>query len=889
MKTLPVLNKKEEIVSAITKYDVVVLTAETGSGKSTQVPQFLYEAGYKVIVTQPRRIACVSLADFVSTQTNAVIGYHTAFENTVTSDTDIIFCTDGLQMVKTVGGCKVNNQTVLVIDEVHEWNLNVETIIAWLKHEYKSGNKIKVVIMSATFDTGALVQYFSDVALVTAIHIENKIFNVDWHYRTADDITDVIIDQVSKRKNVLVFQPGKREIDNCINVLKQKCENVVILPLHGELPLSAQKVCFQNYSTPKIIVATNVAQTSITIDDIDVVVDTGLEKFVETNDGLESLVYHHTSKADCIQRAGRAGRTKEGNYYLCSNVDFSKRQEYTTPEIQRLLLDKVVLKLSAVGLEAENLEFFHQPDKNSIIEAKRVLMMLGAYNKDGSISRIGHLMSKLPVGSKSARMLIEAAEYGVLDDMIIIAAIIENGSLLAPKFKDYYGDLVSNHYQNYLLWEEYHSLNSDVVAEELIFHKLSNNEIKDTNGINLKIYHKVRDYVEKLTQCAAAILTNKDIPYKQQNIIKAMLPSMVDNLFTLSHSDICCSLTSENTCKLSSLSCLEASWDTKFVIGFPVTISFTDRYGIVRSMNLLQFVSQIQAEDIIEVISPDQIEKRPVKVGYFQDDDRYIYDLEYRFKDYILVIKHHCMANHDDPLYELVQNTYNSSKNHEPCIQVCGKIYSVHWSYYDTPSIEVEQSDVLNFKKNGLTKIITPKGTKVSISLQTEDWYSKTFDTVDAAYTYCSQKIMATMVQELKKSFPSKTGKLETIITWLSEIGPRTITLNGMEEVVYVGLQRDKGTIQLDIFKNQEDSIMSSIQCCQFLIEELVKRKYGDKHFKVINWQGKKVENASTQKAKYEFHENVMMAIREVTVENFLDTLEYLDEIYQLCISEMSV
>ena len=275
---LPIFDKKNEIVKSIEANDVTIITAETGSGKSTQVPQYLYEMGYEVICTQPRRIACVSLADRVSDEMQSegnVVGYHTAFESTRIDETKVLFCTDGLQMAKQVSNRKEKNvgKTALIIDEVHEWNLNIETLIAWVRNEKKVNNsELKVVLMSATVDRENLYSYFNEVTTVGMVNVPNRNYEVTWNksgnYHTGEEI-QIAMKCIEEGKNVLVFQPGKKEIYDFIKALKDMLRfeggaDCVVLPMYGELGISEQKACFRGYDCPKVVVATNIAQTSIT-------------------------------------------------------------------------------------------------------------------------------------------------------------------------------------------------------------------------------------------------------------------------------------------------------------------------------------------------------------------------------------------------------------------------------------------------------------------------------------------------------------------------------------------------------------------------------------------------------------------------------------------------
>ena len=370
MNKLPVENYKEAIIETVRNHDFTLISAETGSGKSTQIPQYLSECYSQVIITEPRVMAAKTLAKRVAEEMEVTlgekVGYRTAYDKCVSVDSKIVYCTDGLQLIRTIFNEDSKAERVLIIDEVHEWNINIETLVAWCKFMQKKWNT-KVVLMSATMDCTDLAEFFGkDCA---TLNINGTLYDVEVEERPKDSLIQTVKENIGKGKNILVFVPGKKEIDE---VIERLCmEDATVLPLHGELDWEEQKKCFAQYSNPKVIVATNVAQTSITIPDIDVVVDSGNAKLSIAVSGIQGLFLKAISQADIAQRKGRAGRTKEGKYFLCSDEPIESREKYTVPEIQRSILDRVVLQIAAAGLDAEELQFYHQPEKESILSAKK--------------------------------------------------------------------------------------------------------------------------------------------------------------------------------------------------------------------------------------------------------------------------------------------------------------------------------------------------------------------------------------------------------------------------------------------------------------------------------------------------------------------------------------
>lgn len=435
--SLPVLAYRERIVASVEANPVTIIVAETGAGKSTQVPRFLAEEGYRVIVTQPRRLAARTVAMRVAmemgSQLGGVVGYATGEDCRTSSQTEVLFCTDGLQLVRELVGGRsaAGGRTILVLDEVHEWNLNMEVLVGWAKMRILAGDDLKVVLMSATVAAEELASFMNDAPVIS---IPGRLFPVERQSAKTDDLVGKAVGFARAGRNVLVFQPGKREIEATVSVIRRELgATAIVLPLHGELDAEEQQKCFSSPSRGmvKVVVSTNVAQTSVTIPDIDAVVDAGTERRIELRDGIEGLYLLPTSRADCEQRAGRAGRTKPGIYVLCSDTPMSERPAFPKAEILRTRLDQTVLRLAAQGFDAAAMEFFHQPDRVEIQRAREALTKLGAIDGAGDVTSMGHRMAKFPVSVQFARMLIEAEHCGVVEQVATIAACLETGEIRA--------------------------------------------------------------------------------------------------------------------------------------------------------------------------------------------------------------------------------------------------------------------------------------------------------------------------------------------------------------------------------------------------------------------------------------------------------------------------
>lgn len=437
---LPVENYRDQILATVSQNPTTIITAETGAGKSTMIPCFLYEAGYKVIVTQPRILAtktvAARVADVLQVTLGGVVGYHTGEGRKCTPTTDILFCTDGLQLVRELAGhAAAGGKTILVLDEVHEWNTNMEVLVAWSRSRQEAGDDLKVVLMSATIEAEELSKFFGGAPVIT---VPGRTYPVTRSVEPADNLENAVVQMAMMGRNVLVFQPGKKEIRETVDALTSRLGSKAdVLPLHGEVDPADQMRCFAPVpkGLVKVVVATNVAQTSVTIPDIDAVVDSGMERRIELRDGIEGLHLLPISLADCDQRAGRAGRTKPGAYVLASDVYRADRPLFPKAEILRTRLDQMVLRLACQGFDATELRFFHQPDQTALAAAKQSLITLGAMHPDGSVTGIGRKMSRLPLAVTLARMLVEAERLGVTEQVATVAACLEAGNILTKDGK----------------------------------------------------------------------------------------------------------------------------------------------------------------------------------------------------------------------------------------------------------------------------------------------------------------------------------------------------------------------------------------------------------------------------------------------------------------------
>lgn len=617
--TLPVFDFYDTIVDAVDQNQVTIITAETGAGKSTQVPQYLAEHGYsKVIVTQPRILAARNLSRRVREEYairtgkdgDDRIGYRTAHERDDSPRTQILYCTDGLQLVREITGAGTEEQQVLVLDEVHEWNENMEVLVAWAKKRCEEEPRFKVIVMSATIETSTLAEYFDTTAVV---NVPGRSYEVK--KRRGTDVLSEIFNQLeaTTKSNMLVFLPGKSEIQNVGEAIKTKADEagVPVIPLHSQLEATAQQEAFANYPNGKIILATNIAQTSVTIDDVDVVIDSGLERRSEVRNGVEGLFIAQISQADCLQRAGRAGRTKAGEYILAPYdimpcLEFDDRPEYATPEIMRKHIDRLTLRLANVGIDIEMLDFYHDPSKKAIQRAKRTLVALGAMTKKGDVTRIGRQMEQFPVESSYGRMLVEAQKYSkeVQTKLAAIIGIQEIGGIVKGgtrytgwrKYtKQYKSDLLSQ-------YDVYLALPLMIAAEY------------EETGIISKNVHKAKEVMERLDRDLGLDpeLLTPIAEDEQDPLLRCIVAGQIDQLWVINEKGEAEHIVTKQKRELSSSTVVR---NPKLVTGTPFDLQVPTRSGDLETLHLVQGVTAVNTDWLLE-LAPELFMSRRGKVQY---------------------------------------------------------------------------------------------------------------------------------------------------------------------------------------------------------------------------------------------------------------------------------
>ncbi len=486
---LPVYQQKERILETLAASQVVVVQSPTGSGKTTQLPVILHEAGYSgsgmIAVTQPRRIAALSVSEFIARQLKTgypgLVGYKMRFEDKTDASTRIKIMTDGILLQEMKLDPWLSRYSVVMVDEAHERSLNIDFVLGLLKRVLAARKEFKVIVSSATMNTEVFSSYFDGCPIVT---IDTVTYPVTLVYDPPEvaastnstvaaqallaKIEDTIGRVLDNREpgDILCFLPGEKIIKDCMERLARAPfgRRLHLVPLYGRLAKEEQERVFDAAppGRKKVVISTNIAETSVTIAGITTVIDSGLAKLNHYNPRTytSSLVETAVSRASCNQRRGRAGRTQPGTCYRLYPVqDFNQRQLYTTEEIYRTDLSEVVLRMSELGItDFQRFDFISPPGREGMEGAVETLRMLGALEGDNTLSPIGRLMVEFPLMPRISRIIVEAIlKYpDVIEEALIAASFLSTSSpfVLPPgeetdarkahhSFRDVQGDFVS--------------------------------------------------------------------------------------------------------------------------------------------------------------------------------------------------------------------------------------------------------------------------------------------------------------------------------------------------------------------------------------------------------------------------------------------------------------
>ncbi len=453
---LPVSGARDEVISALKEHQVVVVVGDTGSGKTTQLPKMALEylsecsTGNKLVgCTQPRRIAAASVAqrvaDEMGVKLGQEVGYQVRFDDKCTKNTQLKFMTDGILLAETQGDVSLKEYGVIIIDEAHERSLNIDFLLGYLKQLLNKRSDLRVIISSATMDAGGFSDFFGKGTPV--IDVEGRTFPVETRYmsqRADEDMSRCVarcVGEISKEDgakygDVLVFLPGEREIRECAEVLEgRQLTKTEVLPLYARMGMGEQQRVFTTVSgVRRVVLATNVAETSLTIPGIVYVIDTGVARVSRWNPSrqVQRLQVEKISQASARQRKGRCGRISEGICYrLYDEEGFEERADFTDPEIKRSSLAGVILRMKSLLLpEIEDFPFLDPPSSKHVSEGYRTLREIDALDEENELTGIGKQIARVPIEPRLARMLLESVRTDCYEEMLVIVSGL---SVMDPK------------------------------------------------------------------------------------------------------------------------------------------------------------------------------------------------------------------------------------------------------------------------------------------------------------------------------------------------------------------------------------------------------------------------------------------------------------------------
>lgn len=463
-RSLPIYPFKEDLIAAINDHQVLIIEGETGSGKTTQMPQYLIDAGYtkdgkKIGCTQPRRVAAMSVAarvaEEMSTKLGSLVGYSIRFEDCTSEKTILKYMTDGMLLREFLSEPDLASYSVIIIDEAHERTLHTDVLFGLVKDIARFRPDLKLLISSATLDAEKFSDFFDGAPV---FRIPGRRFPVDIYYTKAPEadyidacvVTILQIHITQKLGDILVFLPGQEEIEQCQELLQDRIRKLgtrvrelLVRPIYANLPTDMQAQVFE--PTPpnsrKVVIATNIAETSITIDNIIYVIDPGYCKQNSFNPrtGMESLVVVPVSKASANQRAGRSGRIAAGKCFrlFTAWAYQNELEESTIPEIQRVHLGNVVLMLKSLGInDIMHFDYLDPPSSEALIIALEQLYALGALNHMGELTRLGRRMAEFPLDPMMSRALLAAEKYGCGEELLTICSMLSVNSSIFYRPKD---------------------------------------------------------------------------------------------------------------------------------------------------------------------------------------------------------------------------------------------------------------------------------------------------------------------------------------------------------------------------------------------------------------------------------------------------------------------
>ena len=559
---LPVVTMRADIARAIADNQVVIICGETGSGKTTQLPKICLELqrGVHGMIghTQPRRIAARTVATRIAQELKSplghAVGYKVRFSDKLSSNSYIKLMTDGILLAETQGDRELRAYDTLIIDEAHERSLNIDFLLGYLKRLMPRRPDLKIIVTSATIDATRFAEHFAtDGKPAPVIEVSGRTYPVEVRYHPLGkndseddkDLDEAIVDAVAELwreragGDVLVFLPGEREIREAAEALrKHHPKGAEILPLYARLSFEEQDRVFKSGGARRIVLATNVAETSLTVPGIHYVVDTGLARInrYSYRNKVEQLQIEKIARASADQRAGRCGRVAAGvAIRLYAEDDYAARPQYTDPEILRSSLAHVILRMKALRIgDVEDFPFLDAPTSRMIADGYQLLAELGAVDADKALTPVGWQLAKFPIDPRIARMIIAAKQENCLHEVLIIASALsvqdprerpfdkaEAADRAHAQFVDDKSDFMA-----YLkLWQFF---------SEAIQHKKSNSKLAQELAAQFLSQRRLREWRDIHSQLASLVaeigMQANETPSTPEQIHRALLAGLLGNI-----------------------------------------------------------------------------------------------------------------------------------------------------------------------------------------------------------------------------------------------------------------------------------------------------------------------------------------------------------------------
>ncbi|XP_055853657.1 ATP-dependent RNA helicase DHX33 [Episyrphus balteatus] len=622
-RSLPVYGCRLKIIQEVWNSDTIVLMGETGSGKTTQIPQLLLRAGFgnkaMIAITQPRRVAAITVAKRVAQELNTklgeTVGFTVRFEDCTSSSTKIKFVTDGSLLREALSDRLLKNYSVIMLDEAHERTINTDVLFGIVKEAQKQRKlrcmlPLKVLVTSATMDIDHFAKYFG----VKGMYLEGKTFPVKVMHtkETQSDYLHAILVTLFEihrsappNHDVLVFLTGQEEIEAMAQQIRMiaknntlNAPNIRVFPLYSQLPQNKQLECFipSPPNARKVILATNIAETSITIPGIRFVIDCGFVKRriynPETN--LDILKVVRISQAQCWQRCGRAGRDAEGTCYRTyTKEELEAFEKMPKPEILRSNISATVLQLLALGIDCKTFDFLDKPAPDAIDKAYKQLLLLGAIkinDAKSELTTLGKQMSQFPLDPKFSKLLLTAPAFGCLEEMLSLVAILSGENIFVSSIEKREQAALAHAKFESKLGDHLMLLNVYKAFEKTDKIKLWCHD-NFLNTRNLLYARDVRNQLLEISQRLSLEVTSCGNDMDQ--VRKCILAGLFDNIAELQRDNFYLTVSGRQRAKIHPSSILHGKYRPAYII-------FTEI--VLTERNFLRQVMEIEAEWIEEVV-----------------------------------------------------------------------------------------------------------------------------------------------------------------------------------------------------------------------------------------------------------------------------------------------